>query len=145
MYGRIKDMREDRDMTQSKISAELRIPRARYASYELGICDLPTDFLIKLAVFHSTSTDYLLGETNLPRSGAGNKDHADYRYRELRKQSGLTQGELAQKINMSQEGYSKYETGRCDMPTEILIALARIYCVSVDYLLGISDTKQRSE
>ena len=42
---------------------------------------------------------------------------------------------------MSQTGYSKYETGENDIPTQILIALARFYHTSVDYLLGLTDER----
>lgn len=46
---------------------------------------------------------------------------------------------------MSQTGYSKYETGECDIPTRILIQLARYYNVSIDYLLGETDNPNRYE
>ena len=46
-------------------------------------------------------------------------------------------------LNMSQTGYSKYETGENDVPTHILIALSRLYQTSVDYLLGQTDEPKR--
>ena len=61
------------------------------------------------------------------------------RLRELRDEKGLTQMELAKLINMSQTGYSKYETGENDIPTSILIALARLYEVRIDYILGFDN------
>ena len=51
----------------------------------------------------------------------------------------MTQTEIAKLLGMSQTGYSKYETGENDIPTDILIKLAKIYNTSVDYILGISD------
>jgi len=63
------------------------------------------------------------------------------RLRDLREDRDLTQKELAAQLNMSQTGYSKYETGENDIPTAVLIALSRFYGVSVDYILGISDEK----
>ena len=63
------------------------------------------------------------------------------RIRSLREDSDLTQKELASTLNMSQTGYSKYETGENDIPTKILIDLAYYYNTSVDYLLGITDIK----
>ena len=57
------------------------------------------------------------------------------RLRDLREDNDLSQKELAKIIGMSQTGYSKYETGENDIPTGILIALARFYNVSIDYLL----------
>ena len=65
------------------------------------------------------------------------------RLRDLREDNDLSQKELAKIIGMSQTGYSKYETGENDIPTGILIALARFYNVSIDYLLGETNEKQR--
>ena len=59
--------------------------------------------------------------------------------RAMRKDHDWNQTELAQKLGMSQTGYSKYETGENDVPTAILIQLAEIYQTSVDYLLGLTD------
>ena len=63
------------------------------------------------------------------------------RIRDLREDADLSQTELAAKLGMSQTGYSKYETGENDIPTAILIKLSKIYNVSVDYMLGISNDK----
>ena len=61
------------------------------------------------------------------------------RIRALREDRDLRQIEVAKMLNMSQTGYSKYETGENDIPTKILIELAKFYNTSVDYLLGITD------
>lgn len=60
------------------------------------------------------------------------------RIRDLRQDKDLTQKQLAQLLGMSQTGYSKYETGENDIPTGILIQLAKLYGTSVDYLLGLT-------
>ncbi|MBQ7598840.1 MAG: helix-turn-helix transcriptional regulator [Clostridia bacterium] len=65
------------------------------------------------------------------------------RIRDLREDADLSQAKLAQKLGMSQTGYSKYETGENDIPTAILIRLSAIYNVSVDYMLGLSSRKTR--
>lgn len=64
------------------------------------------------------------------------------RIRALREDSDQSQTQLAQRLGMSQTGYSKYETGENDIPTAILIQLAEIYQTSVDYLLGLTDEKR---
>ena len=61
------------------------------------------------------------------------------RIREMREDRDLTQTQIAEMLNMSQTGYSKYETGENDIPTRVLIALADYYDTSVDYLLGRED------
>ena len=61
------------------------------------------------------------------------------RIREERLRLNLTQEKLAKILGMSQTGYSKYETGENDIPTNILIALADFYNTSIDYILGRTD------
>ena len=65
------------------------------------------------------------------------------RIRDLRADHDLNQTQVAHLLNMSQTGYSKYETGSNDVPTAVLIMLARYYCVSVDYLLGETNCPNR--
>ena len=59
---RLKDMREDRDITQKEIAEFLHIKQNTYSQYETG--QLPVDTLIKLALFFNTSTDYILELTD---------------------------------------------------------------------------------
>ena len=64
------------------------------------------------------------------------------RIRDLRTDSDLTQKQVAEILNCSQQVYSNYELGQRDVPTEILIALANYYSVSVDYILGLTDNPE---
>lgn len=64
------------------------------------------------------------------------------RIRSLREDHDLTQKKIASVLNMSQTGYSKYETGENDIPTRILINLSLYYDTSIDYLLGITDVQK---
>lgn len=59
--------------------------------------------------------------------------------RELREDNDLTQKQVAAVLRCSQQVYSNYELGQRDIPTDVLIKLSRLYEVSVDYILGISD------
>ena len=61
------------------------------------------------------------------------------RIRDLREDRDMNQTQIAAILGMSQTGYSKYEIGRNDIPTDVLIKLADFYSVSVDYLLGRTD------
>lgn len=65
------------------------------------------------------------------------------RIRDLREDRDLNQTQVATMLGMSQTGYSKYETGENDIPTAVLIKLARFYQTSIDYLLGETTQKQR--
>ncbi len=64
------------------------------------------------------------------------------RIRNFREDKDLTQTEIAKLLGMSQTGYSKYETGENDIPTPILIALAKIHNTSIDYLLELTDVQE---
>lgn len=64
-----------------------------------------------------------------------------YRLRDLREDADLSQTQVARYLGMSQTGYSKYETGENDVPTQVLIRLARFYHTSTDYLLGLTDKR----
>ena len=61
MYKRIRDLREDRDLTQKELAQILNCTQVCYSRYELGTRDIPTDVLIALAKFYNVSTDYILG------------------------------------------------------------------------------------
>ncbi|MBQ3603787.1 MAG: helix-turn-helix transcriptional regulator [Clostridia bacterium] len=64
------------------------------------------------------------------------------RIRELREDNDKTQRELAAALNCSQQVYSNYELGQRDIPTDILIGIAKYYGVTTDYILELSDTPQ---
>ena len=64
MYRRIRDLREDRDLTQKQMGEILSCSQRVYSNYERGDIDIPTAILIKLADFHNVSVDYLLNRTN---------------------------------------------------------------------------------
>lgn len=65
------------------------------------------------------------------------------RIRELREDHDLTQSKLAKILGMSQTGYSKYETGENDLPTDILKKLSSLYNVSIDYILEETDETKK--
>lgn len=66
MYQRIRNLREDHDLTQTHLARALHVSQATYSRYESGTLDLPSSVLIQLALFYHTSIDYLLGPTDQP-------------------------------------------------------------------------------
>jgi len=66
-YQRIRDLREDRDMTQKEIAQYLNIRQNSYSRYETNERDIPLDVMAQLAVFYNTSVDYLMGLTDEPK------------------------------------------------------------------------------
>lgn len=73
LYQRIRDLREDKNLTQKQMGEILSCSQRVYSNYERGELDIPTDILIKLADFHGVSVDYLLNRTNKLRF-----DKSDY-------------------------------------------------------------------
>lgn len=60
-YQRLRDMREDKDLTQKEIAAILNIDQRVYSNYEIGKREIPVHLLIKLSQYYDVSTDFLLG------------------------------------------------------------------------------------
>jgi len=65
-YPRIRNLREDKDLTQAYMGTILACSQRVYSNYERGDIDIPTATLVKIADFHNVSVDYLLGRTNNP-------------------------------------------------------------------------------
>lgn len=64
MYYRIRNLREDKDLTQEQLAKLLNVSQTTYSRYETGALDVPSQSLIKLAQYYSTSVDYLLNLTD---------------------------------------------------------------------------------
>ena len=67
MYENIRNLREDKDLTQKQIADYLHCTQVCYSNYETGKRDIPTEVLLQLAQYHNTSVDYLLGNTNVKK------------------------------------------------------------------------------
>lgn len=64
MYMRIRNLREDKDISQRELAAKLGMSQTGYSKYETGENDVPTIILKALAIFHNTSVDYILELTD---------------------------------------------------------------------------------
>lgn len=64
---RLRDLREDNDLTQTHIAKLLNIKQNTYSQYESGARQIPIDTLVKLCEFYDTSVDYIIGLTNEKR------------------------------------------------------------------------------
>lgn len=66
MYSRMRDLREDKDLTQKAMAELLNVAQTTYSDYELGKINIPVPILKQLALFYNTSIDYLLDMTDNP-------------------------------------------------------------------------------
>lgn len=64
IFQRIRDLREDSDLTQEQVAEILGVKQTTYSKYELGKILVPIDILIRLADFYQVSLDYLVGRSN---------------------------------------------------------------------------------
>jgi len=64
IYERIRNLREDKDLSQTQMGKILGMSQTGYCQYEIGKNDIPTEILKNLAIYHNTSTDYLLNLTD---------------------------------------------------------------------------------
>lgn len=72
---RIKDLREDNDITQKELAEYLNITQQQYSLYEKGIRTIPVDLVIKLAQYYCVTTDYLLGLSSKKQSNIKTKNN----------------------------------------------------------------------
>lgn len=63
-YQRLRDLREDNDLTQTQLVQKLNMHKTTYTNYEQGKRDMPFEIAIKIAKFYNVSLDYLAGITN---------------------------------------------------------------------------------
>ena len=74
MFQRLEDLRVDKDLTQEEVAEILNCKREVYRRYEKGTYEIPVWALQKLADFYKTSTDYILGRTDIPKPYRKKKD-----------------------------------------------------------------------
>jgi transcriptional regulator with XRE-family HTH domain len=67
-YPRLRDLREDHDLVQKEVASYLSIDQRVYSNYETGKREIPTRFVVALAKYYKTSTDYILGLTDNPKA-----------------------------------------------------------------------------
>jgi transcriptional regulator with XRE-family HTH domain len=146
---RLKELREAQGISQSELARRLGIPQQTYNHYERGDRTLPYDVLIQLANFFCVTTDYLLEfqanneqkeSVTVKCKDLGGGGQCGW-LKELREAMGISRSELARRLGMPRQTYNHYECGDRKLPYDVLMQLARFFCVSTDYLIGFSDIK----
>ncbi len=146
---RLREIRKRRCLTQKSVALAINLTPAAYNSYERGI-NIPLTFgIINIANFYNCSIDYLLGRIDdsmieeEPVVVEEKKESNDsFRLKELRKKNKLRQADIAKFLNINTPSYNKYEKLVNDISLNNCNKLANYYHVSMDYLLGLSDTIQ---
>ena len=138
--NRLIYLRKEKGLNHVDIANQICLNAETYKNYERGLCYPKLVTLLELTEFYNVSLDYLAGLTD---------DRGEYRTMdveqlpkriiELRRQSGMSQSAIAKQINVTKSGYKYYEMGKSIPPLPRLIALADLFGVSLDYLVGFNE------
>lgn len=138
-FERLKDIREDHDLSQQEMATILNTNRATYSMWELGINIIPLKDLCNYADYFNLSIDYILNISNnkttklikgLNLKTLGNN------IKILRENNHLSQRELATKLNISKTSIYKYEHGLTYITIPNLYNLSKLFNISINKLCG---------
>lgn len=144
MYKRIKDLREDNDLTQKDVADYLGAYRSTYAKWEDGTNKIPIQMLDKLSIKYDVSFNYLLSMTNTKKIGTIQKINPNLlglRLKSERKSKNLSQKSIANILDITKSTYGKYELGLITPSINKIITLSNFYQISIDYLVGKNDDR----
>ena len=140
---KIKDLRDEHDLTQIKMASIMNISKSNYARWETNESIIPLVHLNNLCNYFDVSMDYMVGlsdERNYVITNKKlNKEIIGKRLREFRKRYNLTQEALAEALNTSHSTISAYESGKTMLLTAFAFDICKKYGVSLDYLCGRTD------
>ena len=144
---KIRDLRDEKDITQIKMSAIMNVSKSNYARWETDETIIPLRHLNDLCNYFDVSMDYITGLSSKRKYLCTNKKLNKYiigeRLKQFRKEKGLTQEALAKELNTTHSTISAYENGKTLILTAFAYEIAKKYNVSLDYLCGRIDTKEK--
>ena len=138
-FERLREIREEHNLTQKQIAKILNVERSTYAGWETGKDTIPLRRLNKLSDYYKVSIDYLTGLSNVTSKYRVIDLDAKVVGKNLRilcKMHNLVQKDIFISLNTTSSTYSAYETGKVLIKTDFLYAIAKKYHVSIDELLG---------
>lgn len=138
-FDRLKEIREERNLTQKDIAKTLEVDRSTYAGWETGKDTIPLRRLNKLSDYYKISIDYMTGLSNVTSSYRVIDLDAKVigqNLKEFRKERNLVQKDIFLFLNTTSSTYSAYETGKVLIKTDFLYSICKNYNVSMDELLG---------
>ena len=137
LYLRIKDIREDADLTQKDMSKILKTSQSNYSRWENKKELVPLKKLAILCNYFNLNMDYVIGFSNNKKLSSKyniQKKNIGEKLKILRKRKKITQKDLARLLNTSQSTISAYESGKTTLLTAFAFQIIEKYHVSLDWL-----------
>lgn len=138
-FDRLKEIREERNLTQREVADALEVDRSTYAGWETGKDTIPLRRLNKLSDYYKISVDYMTGLSDVTSSYRVIDLDAKVigqNLKEFRKERNLVQKDIFLFLNTTSSTYSAYETGKVLIKTDFLYSICKNYNASMDELLG---------
>lgn len=141
---RLKELRLAKNMTLKQMAESLGMVQRNYQRYETGEVDPPLSKAIALADFFGVTIDFLVGKSDFPDYSTS-EDTISFpllpvRLKALRKAHGIDLFTVAESVGETERNYAGYENGEVLPRLRTICALADYFDVSLDYLVGRSDT-----
>lgn len=140
-FTRLKDIRENADISQKEMASILKVKRSTYSLWELGINIIPLSYIVSFADYFNYTIDYCLGLTNIKNSS--NKKGLDLivlgnNMKEIRLKNNLSQENIADSLKVTQACIVRYEKGLVCISTSNLYKFCKEFKVSMSYICGKS-------
>lgn len=137
---RLREIREDNDLTQPQMSNILGVKRAAYSLWELGINTIPTDNLFDFANYFNISIDYIL-RTSKQKECKSKTKRFDLKVlgenlKKVRINNNLSQDSIGTILGVSQAAVNRYEKGNICISTIRLYNFSKKFNISIDELCG---------
>ena len=136
---RMKNIREDHDLSQKEMAKILNVNRSTYSLWELGINIIPVKYLSKFSDYFNYSIDYILGLTNTKNINLEkgfNLNTLGKNLKAVRLKKGLSQENIADILNVSQACITRYEKGLIEISTSNLYKFSKEFNISMTKLCG---------
>jgi len=143
--NRLEELKDERFLKSSEVARNLGINRVTYFQWENNKTNIPTRRIIQIAQFYNVNVDYIFylsnKKTSINNNYQLNLNLIGNRLKEIRNDLGLTLREIANKLGTSFSAFSSYERGERLIQSYVLVGVCKLSNTSIDWLLGISNTK----